>query len=566
MTVMHSELPIRPRPQEDEMLLGYILRVAHQNGYHSVQTVRRLFSLKSTDLHSINSHFLRFKDLLSELSVLVRVDYEVLELNFENEMGGLYNSERAVQDISTFEVNVCLICMHEQKAMHKDWRIAHVTHCHIHQCELTSRCPNCDAFLNWKPSLYSHCEGCKIGWDEVVVEKKEIPDYQLQHMKLAAPQRYVYWHQLYKMAALAMRLYDAQLTPFRTFPPDIKCHQTLFSFCLRMLEDIAFREEQLANRVKHWKESGELKFLSDNFFAALNYQYQQGSPFTISQTNSSDPHPDVQLFQTKKIWKARRILANDELSYSGHLNVGTLARCIQRPISDISSMVKNGVLQTFEQSNMPRDYWFNLIDVDALFGTIHSKIQQRELSGEAFNIITLEEAVQLVRRNNWGLADIISLIIDGRCEVFVRNKKEQFHLFNICINREQLILALDEFFQRDKNCVKPSKIETFFYANEIHRIHLIRLINEQFVEPEDGEVLSPKKIERFLERYIVLNRWCKLRKLPIPKAIATLSKQQIFPVLHSKSGKGFYIFKRDSNVESLLFGCLADSANSSITH
>lgn len=564
MTLMHSEMPVRPRPQSDEMLLGYILRVAHHNGYQSIQTIRQLFSLKSTVLHSINSNFLRFEELMRELSALVRVDYELLKLNFENEMSGIYHSDRAVQDISTFEVKVCLMCMREQKKMHKNWRLAHITHCHIHQCELTSRCLACEAPLGWKPTLYSHCESCKISWGDIDIETEEIPHYQLIDMQLTTPQRSVYWHHLYKMAALAMRLYDAQLTHFRTFPRDIECPYTLFSFCLRMLGDEVFRQEQLANRVQHWKESGKLKYLSGHFFAPLNAQYQQCSSFISTQSVLPNRYIDIRLFQTKHIRNPRHILAGDKASISYQVDVRTLAKCLHFSITDVTSMVRNGALKTLNQSDMSRDYWFDLMDVDAMIEKLASKSQQGELREKPFNIVTLEEAIKLVRRSKWGVAEILSLIIEGQCQAFIENKEEQLYLSNIRINREQLILAMDDFFQKDKDCVKPSKIETFFYANDIHRVHLIKLINEQSTEPEENGVLSPKKIGRFLERYIVLNRWCKLRKLPIPKAIATLAQQRIFPVIHSNSGKGFYIFERNNDVESLLFGCLTDGVNERI--
>ena len=53
MTATISELPLRPRPQAGEALLGYLLRIVNTNGYDSIQTFRKLFGLKSTLLNTV---------------------------------------------------------------------------------------------------------------------------------------------------------------------------------------------------------------------------------------------------------------------------------------------------------------------------------------------------------------------------------------------------------------------------------------------------------------------------------------------------------------------------------
>ena len=98
--MMYSELPLRPRPEADEALLGYLIRVAHANGYHSVQTLRILFGLKSTLLYSISNNCRIAEELFSTLAERVRIAPEVLKANFENERDGVFDGGRAVQDIS----------------------------------------------------------------------------------------------------------------------------------------------------------------------------------------------------------------------------------------------------------------------------------------------------------------------------------------------------------------------------------------------------------------------------------------------------------------------------------
>lgn len=85
MTATISELPLRPRPQAGEALLGYLLRIVNTNGYDSIQTFRKLFGLKSTLLHNLSIVSPNIDEVLRHLSGRVNIKVDVLKAHFDKE-------------------------------------------------------------------------------------------------------------------------------------------------------------------------------------------------------------------------------------------------------------------------------------------------------------------------------------------------------------------------------------------------------------------------------------------------------------------------------------------------
>jgi hypothetical protein len=552
MTVMHSELPLRPRPEINEALLGYLLRLAFCNGYQAVQTLRQLFSLKSTLLHSISNEYRTAEELLGTVAERVRIAPEVLKAHFENERNGVFSSVRAVQDISVSSPHVCLACLREVRHIVADWRLAHITHCEYHKTALVKCCPACGEELKWKPTLYSHCGKCKTVWQDVEVPVTDIPHYQSAEKSLTTLQKQPYRHHLYKVARMAMRFYDMQLTECRTFPTDIENRQMLFEFSYRFLVDIAFRETQLQSRIAFWLRQGPLNHLRSGFFDALHHDFQKSEPLLFGLKPDIPRPMHVSQFQTQRIIHPRQALVRDKTSAHFQLDMTTLAKCMQLNIADITPLAKNDVLPSHNAPKLVRDNWFDARDADELFATLNKRAKPKQEATCSYNLITLRQAVQIVRRLKWTLGDILKLVVEERCEVFLNNKQSLLNLQELYIDREQLFVELDFSFCAQQNRVKTGYLQQYFFVSGIVTERFITFIHEKSSTEQGGNRVTMDQLKSFMTNFLALNRWCRLRKMAIPKVLNLLTEANIQPVFKYGATKGFYIFKKTAELEHAL--------------
>ena len=550
--MMHSELPLRPRPEPGEALLGYLLRVAHTNGYQAVQTLRLLFGLKSTLLYSISNDYQTADALFIVIAQRVRIAPEVLTANFENERNGVFDSTRAVQDISLSEPHVCIACLREGRAILADWRLAHVTHCERHKAALVGRCPACGEELNWKPTLYSHCSNCKTEWQDVTVTDIDVPHYQSVEQSLKTLEKQVYRYRLYKVARMAMRFYDMQLTECRTFPTDVENREMLFEFSYRFLVDIAFRETQLQNRISFWVRQGQLSHLPGEFFEALHQDYQESMPLVLG-LKPVEPRPfHVSQFQTQRIIHPRQALVLDKTTAHFQLDMTTLAKCLQLNLVDITPLAKNDVLPSRNNPKLVRDNWFDARDANELFATLYKQAKPKIEATYPHNLITLRQAVQIVRRFKWTIGDILKLVVELRCEVFLENKPALFNLQELYIDREQLFAELDFSFCEQPTRQNAINLQQYFFANGIAIGRFITFIHEQSSTEQGGNKVTMDQLKSFMTNFLVLNRWCRLRKMAIPKVLNLLREENLQPVFNYGAAKGFYVFKKTAGLDHAL--------------
>ena len=69
-----------------------------------------------------------------------------------------------------------------------------------------------------------------------------------------------------------------------------------------------------------------------------------------------------------------------------------------------------------------------------------------------------------------------------------------------------------------------------------------------------------ERLHDFSTHFIVLNQFCRLRKLKLPRVVALLSKAEITPVFSAKSGAGFYVFKKSTELAQVLSSACEDES------
>jgi len=551
MTVICSELPLRPRPEPGEALLGYLLRLSYTNGYQMVETLRKLFGLKNCLLHSINKDHFTAQAVFDVLGERVRLSADELKAHFKDSTDVIYRSQ-AIQNISLSRPYVCLVCMREGKPIQASWRLAHVTHCIVHETELVHCCPKCDHELKWKPSLYSHCDACDITWQDIVVATSPVPTYQRVEETLSKPRIQVYRHHLYHVACMVMRFFDMQLAESQTFPIDIARLTMLFSFSYRFLVDSEFRKAQLDKRIAYWISQGELRHLPMCFFDKLHRNFHHSVTF-LPETRE-EYHDECQLSQcqTQRIIRPRQALLKDKTSAHFQMDVGTLAQCLDLKIADITPMAKNGVIASRNDPKLVRDYWFDVRDVETLFTRLMELANLKTDVDTTPELIPIEQAIQIVRRSKWRLADILKLVVEKQCAVYLKKKTQSLRWQALYIDREMLFNVLDFSFFDQQSPLNSNYLKQYFYTNGIRIERLVYFIQQQNSGSRSYNSVSVGQLNTIVENFLLLNRWCRLRKLSIPKVLNLLTEANIKPVFNYGATNGFYVFEKTEVLKPIL--------------
>lgn len=566
MIDMNSKLPLRPRPILGESLIGFLMRAAHVNGYDAVSTVRQLFELKSTPLQSLTYSSPKFKQLAYVMSKRLAMEIDEIDASFNAESKGLYRSGRAVQNIGIYEPKICIACLNNGLPILAKWRIAHVTHCSIHKVALVKACPCCQAPLSWKPALFSHCTKCDTHWSSLEIGKSGVPTYQEAEVGLTDAEIEQYRESLYQVTALAMRFYDMQISYYRVFPSDIQSAQALFDFSYRLLLDVNFRKSHLEARVKYWKKRERLIHIPGRFFERMHAEIEfLKAPKNLALPDYTFPI-SLSEFQTHtQMLTLQRLCSNPEERHY-QLRTSELATSMGLAVADISKMTKYGVIGAINEFYSARNAIYDVHDIDALLKRL-LKFERREVCNVAYgNYITFDEAMSLLKRFNFGIAQVLQSILNGKCDFIIPLTAQILDYDKVLINREKLLSSLFELFFFEKDSLRRSKLSQFFYANSEQLSGIQKLILSECTDSTKSTGVTVESLKFFLARNVVLNQWCRLRKMKLPAVIRNLQSSRIYPKEKISSRRDYFIYEKNHKLLEVLNACLCDKNCHTITH
>ena len=158
---MDFELPKRvlvtPRPEEQESIPGYLLRVAEANGYPKFQWLARAAGLRRIDPFGGSGNL--------QLEALLNLE--------PGEIDGKFYGRTAVEGardhvrfgngtvhrfaIDLKRARICPLCLAEKGIARMAWDLAAVTVCPHHQCRLIDECPTCKSPLTWSRDKLATC-------------------------------------------------------------------------------------------------------------------------------------------------------------------------------------------------------------------------------------------------------------------------------------------------------------------------------------------------------------------------------------------------------------------------
>lgn len=171
---------VRPKPQEDELLSSWLVRVALAHNTLPVSFVNMHFPKYKNIIFSRDLDIWVPDDLLESIqqksqygecdikAMMLRSYSGVLAPKIEPNGRNLFISPIKVRGRrnQAYGQRYCPHCLQEDRIVYfrKQWRLSFLTVCHKHHCYLLDRCPNCSEALSiYKFSDkygFDHCYNC----------------------------------------------------------------------------------------------------------------------------------------------------------------------------------------------------------------------------------------------------------------------------------------------------------------------------------------------------------------------------------------------------------------------
>lgn len=151
----------RPKPNSNESLQGYLLRLSGANGYASPFWLREL------------------EPSLQCMSMEVSVVEALTRLTGYTSIGDVLKWGREFpRKYHTLSPRVCILCLKEQRHLDYLWEIGFATVCPYHGVFLTDYCSSCSAPLSWSRG---DIDRCKCG-RELTLETVRMPEDRLLYL------------------------------------------------------------------------------------------------------------------------------------------------------------------------------------------------------------------------------------------------------------------------------------------------------------------------------------------------------------------------------------------------
>lgn len=157
-----------PRPELDESLVGYVVRLTEANYYESIRWVTDLAGLRYS--HPMGDWISLNRDAtdLSRLEALTGNDrgsfdplrYGLGRYEHTVNMGG---AGLPASVVKFRRPKMCPACLREANYCRKVWDLLPYTACHVHGVVLLDICPGCGGRISWSRNMVSRCR-CGFDW------------------------------------------------------------------------------------------------------------------------------------------------------------------------------------------------------------------------------------------------------------------------------------------------------------------------------------------------------------------------------------------------------------------
>ncbi|MBU1309439.1 MAG: TniQ family protein [Gammaproteobacteria bacterium] len=347
MEFLSNPYPIRPRPVDGELFLGFVLRLADMNGR---ETLADLFcDFKS--LRQSRCFFVRSDDFYRVLPYFAKaIDISCTDLRKYFMRDGLLH-EVASNTFYRTKIGKPVFCPHciaEHGYIKSKWLYMHINHCEVHECKLLHACLVCGAEQKWESNLLHRCTNCAKPWADVAVVHVALPAYEQTLAKMNTSQEEAHLEHLYHYVKFSMRPFDATYDKYHKAIEHLQDTSKYFEYA-HLLATLDFVRQDYAKHrkrrfIKDLRSKSINKLLTnlDAPLHAANDQYFSRLTTAVSSKQHSVKIeiPEAATYKILTVNRRQQHAANDNRY---HLRWEDSQRLLSMSRNTIVSLIESGV-------------------------------------------------------------------------------------------------------------------------------------------------------------------------------------------------------------------------------
>ncbi|MBS3797181.1 TniQ family protein [Pseudoalteromonas sp. BDTF-M6] len=505
---MPNQLVIRPRPNQGENLLGFLLRLANENGYYRHGAIFKVLGLKPQK-GAFNVSSARFNEFMAALAHALCMGTNTLKTLF---LPTHIDDDLPLSTVKSSlcpTLHICSTCLSGKDGfIRHDWQKCHVTHCERHKVALIDACPSCLQSLQWNADIFDGCSHCGLRWhDYCALPHPSIPSYQSYVETLQGDKKQTYLEALYSAALMINKPYRFSNDSIGSWKFNNNESQDLFNKGYWLL---ASKEHQV------------------QFFNALQRSLRDSTTAISASTLKSLSHPIKQL-------------PNLQLPAAAFtVNIDTLLPCkVFCSLSDVQASKLLGITPA-ELNQLARQdvisaainnkmYTYNLEHVDDFLGTLLNKARL-STGAKSQDWLPLSELAMESQQFFFNFGEAIELILKENIPLFQRATTRSLKELYVSKSAIYSLLAEHEHSQFNR-LFSQSELRAYFCVQQVKIDALATLFAwEKVCVNRTWGQYTHKSIREFIDSYLLLDKWCKSRPYPKATLFNYLKSQGVLPV------------------------------------
>jgi hypothetical protein len=524
---MRDCFPVRPRPKSDESICGFVVRLAKLNGFFSIKDIFRLLELKyyAVSLETSNN---RFYEFIEKLAPTLNCSPDDLLAPLTDKVESFYDPGRTVMNITSQTPKVCTDCLSTQDSYIKSsWQMVHITHCEHHQMPLIDTCRDCENKLRWDADLLEGCSKCGYRWKKVdKAPIQELPMYQLMHSRFKGDALRVYLVALY--AAFEYVGNPCIFIPFQSRYSSIDTVEatSLLSQAYGLIQNSFYLTQFHRSVTSHLGK--KYRFSDTPSIQKLPHNLKSLAKFPM-------PLPIDKHFQFE--------LISEKSDYTSVLSVSQAASLLKISGTELTEITKQLSVPVVK---IAKNNTYQLKDLAAFASLLLDRTTLADNESDTLPI-TMLSSVSSKFLFNYGEA--LRLILDKNLPLYSDKERPLFK--DIFVNKNEFIKLLkNQEESQFERMLSPTDLAIYFNVNIVKIRTMAELLGwEKFWIKGGGYLYSPRAVKSFIQKFIVLDKWCNFElygKVPLNKYLLSLG---ILPLVNPFDSKcKLFIYERSDSL------------------
>lgn len=513
--------PRTPKPTESAQ--GFLLRLAVSNGRYELPKLAQAISYK----YKASSFYLGGADFESFLRALSKYsDFSGDELIAKFSMSiEIEDDRRAVDDIRLPTPKICPCCMQDDESCYikEEWEYAHHTHCEEHNVPLVDRCPHCTEPLSWNGDIFQGCACCGYRWKGHKTIAEPLPLYQTICSELTDLELKEYLAALYQNLIFVSRPFDLSFDKFKQLPRDLINIPHLFELAFQLTISDAAKTNWENMRLNHLKADSHLNSLNEHSLKELAKLPSSSidTGFLKEKIQLQPEQSMLPLRQRAMVSDLRIRNSNSVKDYQYQISISKATTLLGVDKKTMNALVELDLISAYTGSLISRARIVSGSSVVKLISAITK--HSIDIDSQLEELISIKELVKGLPYFNCDLSSLVMLIVTNKCQTYL-NKKNNFSIPSLQVNREEITLYLEQYF--------VESIKYDLSRNKLQQLSTLK--SHQFIEfkntfnfQKTGAVtslakLNPVQISLFFEKNILINRWAKISGVKLRSVIQFL--------------------------------------------